>query len=136
MVLEAVNPVKVTSLNSWIARGKGGKYKVVRLKQELTGSQKSAIHKYAAAQLGKKYDIKFQWSSSKMYCSELVWKAYYAAGIKLCEPSHFSDYNLSSSVVQYAIKQRYGTSINPNEKVVTPVDVYSTELGKVVYDNY
>ena len=98
-VFEAVNPVKITPLNNWISRGVGGKYKVVRLKYVLQDNHKEIMKKYAKKQLGKNYDIKFEWSDNKMYCSELVWKIYNSSGYTLSDPKTFSDYDLSDNDV-------------------------------------
>lgn len=135
-VYEAVNPVKVTSLSKWIARGVDGKYKVVRLKYNLQDNHKKTMVSYAKAQMGKSYDMKFQWSDSKMYCSELVWKIYSSTGYTLSDPKSFSDYDLSADVVRSEIKKRYGTTINPSEKIVSPVDLYNSPIVRTVYSNY
>jgi uncharacterized protein YycO len=135
-VIEAVSPVRTIPLNQWISNGVDGKYKVVRLKNELTDSDKKTMFNYAKKQIGKSYDSKFQWSDNKMYCSELVWKVYNSVGVELCETNKFSDYDLDSPEARKAIKSRYKTEVNLNEKVVTPVDIYETNLGDVIYSNY
>jgi uncharacterized protein YycO len=135
-VIEAVSPVRTIPLNQWISNGVDGKYKVVRLKNELTDSDKKIMFSYAKKQLGKSYDSKFQWSDNKMYCSELVWKVYKSVGVELCETNKFSDYDLDSPEARKAIKLRYNTEVNLKEKVVTPVDIYETNLGDVIYSNY
>jgi len=133
-VFEAVQPVKITRLEDFIARGVDSKYKIVRYKDSLTKEQIDLGIAYSKKQLGKNYDIKFQWSDSKMYCSELVWKVYKEMGINLCEPKSFSNYNISSPEVQKAIKQRYGTTFNMDEQVVAPVDIYKSSLVETVFN--
>lgn len=135
-VMEAVQPVKMTPIDEFISRGVDSKYTVVRYIRKLDDRQKKMMYDYASAQLGKNYDSKFQWSESSMYCSELVFKIYYNAGIQLCDIHRFKDYNLSSEDVQNAIKVRYNTEINPNELIVTPVDLYNGLSTGVVFDNY
>ena len=135
-VFEAVNPVKLTPLNQWIARGVGGRYKVVRLKYVLRDNHKEIMFNYAKRQLGKQYDLKFQWSDNKMYCSELVWKIYRSSGYTLSDPKTFSDYDLTNGVVKNEIKRRYGSSINMNEKIVSPVDLYNSPIVRIIYSNY
>ena len=119
-VFEAVQPVKITPLNQWIKRGVSTKYIVMRSKKILSND----------------YDIKFQWSNNKMYCSELVYKIYEEADIKLCSKHTFKQYNLNSESAKNAIKKRYGNNINLNETVVTPVDLRKSNKLKVVFDNY
>lgn len=135
-VFEAVQPVKVTPLKEWISRGKDSKFTVTRLIYDLSESNKKDMFTYAKKQLGKKYDLKFQWSENKMYCSELVWKIYTSAGFTLSTPKKFSDYDLSSKSAKNAIKYRYGSNINLNETVVSPVDLYKSTITKVIYSNY
>jgi uncharacterized protein YycO len=135
-VMEAVQPVKLTPIDEFINRGVDGKYTVVRYKGKFTKDEVKRMYDYAYSQLGKNYDLKFQWSENTMYCSELVFKIYYNAGIQLCDIHHFKDYNLSSEDVQNAIKVRYNTEINPNERVVTPVDLYNSLSTYVIFDNY
>lgn len=135
-VFEAVQPVRVTPLKDWINRGVGGKYIVSRVKTPLNKSQTSEMYNYAKKQLGKSYDMKFQWSDTKMYCSELVYKVFSAGGIYVATPKKFSDYNLECKIVKDAINSRYGNSINVNEKVVTPVDIYKSSSVKTIFNNY
>ncbi len=73
--------------------------------------------------MGKPYNRKFEWSNSKMYCSEFVWKVFDSVGLTLSEPKKFSDYNLDNKEAQNAIKNRCKGDINFEEKVVTPVDL-------------
>ncbi len=135
-VLEAVNPVKLTPLNQWISRGVAGKYKVVRLKERITDEKKQLMFAYGKRQLGKNYDIKFEWSDKKMYCSEIVWKIYKAAGYDLCTPKTFSYFDLSGRTVRNEIKKRYGATINLKEKVVSPEDLYNSNMVKTIFSNF
>ena len=99
-VFEAVQPVKMTPLNVWINRGIGGRYAVTRYKKTISKEDKDRMMYYAKRQLGKGYDIKFQWSDSKMYCSELVYKVYESAGITICNKNKFSSFDLSNDMVK------------------------------------
>ena len=135
-VMEAVQPVKVTPIETFISRGVNSQYTVVRYKGNLSNNELNTMYKYGRSQLGKNYDIKFQWSDKTMYCSELVYKIYQTVGVELCDKNTFSDYNLNSSEVQSAIKKRYNTTLNMNETVVTPVDLFNSDKVKVIYDNY
>jgi len=135
-VFEAIGPVVLTPLAEWIERGKGADYIVSRLTRELTDAEQQNMYHYARKQLGKSYDIQFKWSDSKMYCSELVWKAYEAGGIRLCEPKQFKDFDLSSDAVQQAIKQRYVSDFNDRERVVAPSDLYESDKLEVIFDTY
>jgi len=135
-VFEAVQPVKITPLQEFITRGVNGKYIVSRVKTPLTNSQLTKMYEYAKSQLGKDYDLKFQWSDKKMYCSELVYKSFVAGDRFVGQGKKFSDYNLNNEVVKFAIKKRYGNSINLNEMVITPVDIFKSSEVKTVFNNY
>jgi hypothetical protein len=133
MVIEAVQPVRVTPLANFIARNPESFY-AMRLKNSGPKITPEIIRKaetYCNAQLGKDYDSRFQWSDEKIYCSELVWKAYKeAAGVELCKPRPFSTYNLQHPAVQRIIKQRYGSmkSLPMTELCVAPSDLAQSTL--------
>ena len=135
-VFEAVNPVKLTPLNVWINRGVGGKYKVVRVNQKIDNYSRDRMYRYAKSQLGKPYDIKFQWSDSKMYCSELVYKTYIAGDIRLGDCKLFRDYNISNPIVKKLIAQRFKNDFSKDEPVVSPVDLCYSDKVKLIYSNY
>lgn len=72
----------------------------------------------------------FRWDDKKLYCSELVWKTYEKAGVRLCEPSHFRDYHLDKPSVKKVIEERY-VSVEKfplNESVVAPGDIAASAL--------
>jgi len=78
-VYEAVQPVKITRLNDWIKRGDGSHYVVKRLKESadiLTDENQRKMKDFGERYKGKNYDLYFEWSDDRIYCSELVWKIY------------------------------------------------------------
>jgi len=133
MVIEAVQPVRITPLGSFISRNPKSFY-AMRLKdadKRITSEAVSKAEKYGNRQLGKNYDSKFQWSDERIYCSELVWKLYKeATGIELCKPRPFSTYNLGHPTVQRIINQRYGSmrNLTMNELCVAPSDLAQSKL--------
>ena len=136
-VIEAVSPVKITPIKSFISRGLNSDYKVMRPNFELTNKDKETMYSYAKSQLNKSYDLKFQWSDNKMYCSELVWKIYKNAGVELCETKTFSDYDMDGDLAKSAIKNRYkNSSIDFSEKVVTPSDLSESDKLVTIIDTY
>lgn len=135
-VFEAVNPVKITPLQEFINRGAGRKYSIKRTKTPLKKSELKIMMEYGKRQLGKPYDLKFQWNDNKIYCSELVWKIYHYAGIRLCDIKSFSDFNLERPIVKQAIITRYKGNFNINESVVAPIDLYKSTQLETVYSNF
>ncbi|WP_029269492.1 YiiX family permuted papain-like enzyme [Flavobacterium sp. KJJ] len=139
-VLEAVQPVKITPLQEWIARGKDHKYVVKRLKNAekiLTEETLEKMKAYGKQLLGKEYDAYFEWTDTRIYCSELIWKIYKnGAGIELSKLKELKDFNLQDERVQKILKERYGTDIPMEEKVVAPSDLVDSDLLKTVIDTY
>ncbi|PIF33949.1 permuted papain-like amidase YaeF/Yiix C92 family enzyme [Flavobacterium sp. 9] len=139
-VFEAVQPVKLTPFDEWIQHGKDNKYVVKRLKnadQVLTPIVVQKMQNYSQQFDGKQYDAYFEWTDTKIYCSELVWKIYKnAAGIELSKLRELKDFNLTDARVQKILKERYGNNIPLEEKVIAPVDLADSDLLKTIIDNY
>jgi uncharacterized protein YycO len=130
-VCEAVQPVKLTPLDEWIRRGENGHYVVKRLKnadEVLTEQTLAKMKQTGERFMGKPYDIHFEWSDDKIYCSELVWKIYKeAAGIEIGKLERLADFDLSSEAVKQKMKERYGDGIPLDEKVITPAAMFNSE---------
>lgn len=131
-VYEAVQPVRRISLEEWAAQGTGGKYAAKRLKtsaRTLDAQKRAALKDAASRQLGKAYDLAFSWSDERMYCSELVWKAYEdATGLELGKRQKLRDFDLSHPLVQAKLKQRYGQNIPLDEEVISPEAVWASPM--------
>lgn len=85
---------------------------------------------------GKDYDIYFEWSDDKMYCSELVWKIYYeATGIEIGESERLEDFDLSHQVVQEKLRERYGDNIPFQERVISPAAMFNSDQLILVIEN-
>jgi len=131
LVFEAVQPVKNTKLKDWINRGENGKYVVKRLKnhselltEEGIQKMKTIGNKY----FGKDYDLRFEWSDDKIYCSELAWKIYKEAfNIEIGKLERIADFDLSNRTVQLKVKERYGKEIPKDELVITPDRMFKSE---------
>jgi uncharacterized protein YycO len=138
-VFEAVQPVQLTPLAKWIARGQNGKYVVKRLKNAdnvLTPAVLAKMKAIAQQFKGKNYDITFEWSDDKIYCSELIWKIYQrAAGIKIGALQKLGDFDLSHDLVKQKMKERYGNNIPIAETVVSPAAIYDSPLLTTVKAN-
>jgi len=138
-VLEAVQPVKMTPIKSWIQHGKDGKYLVRRLKDNSVIKQESIKNKmiaYGQKQLNKDYDLYFEWSNNKMYCSELVWKIYKEVGIEISSLRKLKSFKLDNPKVKTILEQRYGNKIPYNENVIAPSQLAESDKLITVFDNY
>lgn len=130
-VYEAVQPVKMTKLQDWIARGESGKYVVKRLKNSQAYLSDAGVQKMKTIgqkYLGKDYDLRFEWSDDKIYCSELVWKKYKEAfNIEIGQLEKIGDFDLSNDTVQDKVQERYGSNIPKDEYVITPDRMFNSK---------
>lgn len=132
-VFEAISTVTWTPLKSWIERGIGGHYVVMRLKNPLSDETLQPLRVAAQAFEGKDYDLMFNWSDDAIYCSELVWKAYdNALGIELTPLKTYRDYELNNDEVQRLVKERFKFDIPWDEKAVAPSDLMESPLLETV----
>lgn len=138
-VFEAVQPVKWTPLDKWIARGQNGKFVIKRLKnaeQALTPATLKKMKRVGEEFTGKDYDMTFEWTDNKIYCSELIWKVYQrATGIEIGKLQKLSDFDLTNEVVKRKMVERYGTKIPMNEIVISPAAIFDSELLTTVMAN-
>lgn len=128
-VCEAVQPVRYTSLEEFINRGKNGHYAIKRLKNadeklplDIMQKMKGAGEKF----LGKDYDLYFGWSDDRIYCSELVYKIYKeGAGIEIGKLEKLKEFDLDHPIVQKKLVERYGKKIPYDEPVVSPASIFN-----------
>ena len=136
-VFEAVQPVKLTPLADWVARGQGGHFVTKRLRDAKVVLTPTALARLKAAgqpMLGHNYDLYFGWSDDRIYCSELIWKVYERGlGRRLGQLQQLRDFDLSNPAVQAKLRERYGRNLPLSETVVSPVSIFnSPELVTVL----
>ena len=96
----------------------------------------SKMKKIGEKYRGKSYDIYFEWSDDKIYCSELVWKIYKeAANVEIGELEKLSDFDLNHKIVKAKMKERYGSHIPMNEKVISPAAMFASDKLILVAQN-
>jgi len=136
-VLEAVGPVRIIPLDEWIAQGDDGHYTVKRLKNAdavLTPETLKRMRETGLDFLGKSYDWTFEWSDDRMYCSELVWKIYKrGTGIEIGPRRRMREFDLSHPAVKEKLRERYGDEVPLDEWVVSPGDMFASDLLVTVY---
>ena len=139
-VFEAMQPVKYTPLQVWISHGKENHFVVTRIKNAsklLTPQTIQKMKSYADGLSNKDYDLYFEWSDNKIYCSELVWKIYKnGAGIELCPLQKLKDFNLKDPKVQAILSERYGKKIPLEESVVAPSNLENAKTVTTIIDTY
>lgn len=136
MVFEAVQPVKLTLLETWINRGEEKKYVIKRLKNAKDILNESIIKKMkieGEKMKGKNYDLAFEWSDDRIYCSELIWKIYdRALGIQLGKLEKLGDLDLSHAIVKKILTKRYGKNIPKDEIVISPGSIFNSNLLETI----
>jgi permuted papain-like amidase YaeF/Yiix C92 family enzyme len=132
-VLEAVATVRYTPLTTWIARGSGGHYVIKRLKRALTPAEIAKLRATGGKFVGKPYDLYFEWSDARIYCSELVWKIYQRAiGLELGALAKLRSFDLSDAAVQAKMRKRYGKHVPLDEPVISPGAQFDAPLLETV----
>ena len=138
-VFEAIQPVMRTPLDKWIARGKDGKFVIKRLKNAdlvLTPAVLLKMKQVGDKFNGKNYDLTFEWSDDKIYCSELIWKIYQrATGIEIGKLEKLGNFDLTNETVKNKMKERYGDKIPTEEIVISPASIFGSELLITVKSN-
>lgn len=139
LVLEAVQPVKYTPLDAWIARGDGGHYVVKRLEnadEVLDQTTLGKMRRVGESMMGRDYDLYFEWSDERIYCSELVWKVYSrGAGVHVGERETLADFDLTHPVVQAKVRERFKGDPPAREIVISPAAIFASSLLVTVYEN-
>lgn len=137
-VLEAVQPVKWTPLTEWINRGEDGHFVIKRLATDpmIPKPMLDDLRKIAETYIGKDYDLHFDWSDDKIYCSELVWKSFYRMNkFELGSLQKLSDFDLTNEAVKKKMKERYGDKTPMDEIVISPAAIFASGLLKTVKSN-
>jgi uncharacterized protein YycO len=138
-VFEAVQPVKSTPLDKWIERGDDEEFVIKRLKDAdkvLTPGTLLKMKEIGNQFKGKNYDLTFEWSDDKIYCSELIWKIYQrATGIEIGKLQKLKNFDLTSEAVKQKMKERYGNRIPLEETVISPGAIFESELLMTVKSN-
>jgi len=79
-VIEAIGPVKYTPLSRWLKQGRDNFTQLRPLYFE--NHQLAMVVTEAEKLLGKPYDIQYELDEEKIYCSELIYKAFLRASKK------------------------------------------------------
>ncbi len=139
-VLEAANVVKATPLKDFIERGEDKHHVVKRLKNskdvlnsiEVLEKMTDVYSKYA----GKPYDLYFEWSGERIYCSELIWKLFKASvNIEIGELQPLREFDLANKMVKVKLEERYGAKIPLDELVISPASIFNSDKLVTIIDN-
>jgi uncharacterized protein YycO len=138
-VFEAVGPVKQTPLGKWISFGVRNHFVVKRLRNADVVINSEALRAMLDAGrdfVGLPYDLRFEWSDDRIYCSELVWKIYHRGlGIRLTEFETVSDFDLGAPEVRTVVESRWPEGLPTNQRVVSPAAIFASEHLVTVFEN-
>lgn len=128
-VFEASATVRYTPLQQWVARGEGGHYVVKRLRAGVDDAGLIKLRHEAERFSGARYDLTFEWSDNRLYCSELVWKAYQRAlRVEIGALQQVRDFNLTAPAVRAKMRERYGDKVPLDEPVISPLAMFESPL--------
>jgi Permuted papain-like amidase enzyme, YaeF/YiiX, C92 family len=135
-VFEAVATVRFTPLAQWIARGERSHYVVKRWREapaRLDAAGLARLRAQALALQGKPYDLTFEWSDARIYCSELVWKAYERAfGLRIGDTQRLREFDLDDPAVKAKLRERYGQRLPLDETVISPQAMFDSAVLRTV----
>lgn len=133
-VREAIGPVQDTPLYLWILRGRGRNFDVYQLKPAFRKNIEpmlAASKKY----LDRPYDFRYRLDDEFIYCSELLYKAYYdATGVRLGKLIKLGQLNWKP---YSATIEKYERGPVPLDRdMITPVDLSRAAELEWTYGNY
>ena len=131
LVVEAIGPVREIPLEQWIHNGTKDGFAAYRLKAPYA-PKADAFVKAAHTFLGKPYDIRYRMDDEKIYCSELVFKAFrQAAGEDLGRLMKLKE--LDWKPYEPLIKQLENGDVPLEREIITPAAVARAKQLERVY---
>jgi len=149
-VIEAGRVVKETPLRDWINRGLLKRLAVYR-DPDLTAAQTKQILSAAKELYGRPYDIFFSFNNDAIYCSELPYLAYKAAGVSIGSVQKVSDLHFDNFLVKRMIRERWQRDAECtanhydfeqcythilDQDLITPASIARDRKFKRIYSNY
>lgn len=142
-VYEAIQPVSITTLKRFQERSKNGHIVVKRIHPNVIDlSQKKHQVRLKQELLkfnGLDYDLLFEWSDDRIYCSELIWKGIYNSyKISIGKVQRFKDLKLNGPYVKKLIKERLdqtGKELDLNGLIITPISMMNSAHLINIYDS-
>ena len=138
-VVEARRGVEATLLTNFIERGRSKYFKIFRLKAFTDSSAKGSLHQVLAKYMGMPYDIYFEFSGERIYCSELSYKVMLElTGEEIGVVNLMEDLRLDGPYVKELIQLRLtdlGKVLDPKEPIVSPVSQMIDKNLQLVFSN-
>lgn len=134
-VAEARGPLQITPIYTFIGRSQNNSFRIVRFKyfdpQTMIKELYRSIYRY-----NQPYDIYFEFSDERIYCSELVYKVFKEiTGRAVGELQKIRDLRTDGPYVRRLIAERLesiGKELNYDEPIVTPVSQLNDTNVKLI----
>lgn len=133
-VIEAIGPVKYTPISEWINQGYENRITVMRFKNSDPDKIGRALDK-AEEFLGRPYDLKYELDEQKIYCSELVYKAFKrGANIELGKIQKLKELKWKEHM--HFIMYLEGGPVPLEREMVTPESIFQDQKLYIAYSNF
>lgn len=106
VVIEAGRTVTETPLEDFVARGSGKRFAIYRL-SGLSEANAHRVIEEAYKDMDKPYDLYFRMDADSIYCSELPYRAFKAAGLPIGKVEKVGDLNISVAAAVALIDRRW-----------------------------
>jgi hypothetical protein len=132
-VIEALGRVSRTPWKAWRRRALRGGALLVARPRALSAAQRADAVERSRAFLGRRYDARFGWGDERIYCSELVVKAYErAAGVSFGRRERVGDLRLFG--IEGAMEKRWRGKVPRDLVLVTPASIAEDARLARVYE--
>jgi hypothetical protein len=131
VVIEAIGRVSATDWRTFRGRGHGDV--LVLRPRGLDARARARVVAEARRFLGRSYDARFGWGDDRLYCSELVAKAFArGAKVELGKKERLGDLRIGG--LEPAIRERWGGRVPRDLRLVTPASIAADEDLERVYE--
>lgn len=148
VVIEAGRTVTETEIEAFVARGKDGRFSVYRM-GSLSEAKAHEVIEAAYKDMGKPYDLYFRLDDDAIYCSELPFRAFKAAGVPIGTVEKVGDLRINVASAIALIDRRWqrhpdcqGLSREgcmkrlTDQDIVTPVSIARDAQLTRIYSNF
>jgi len=133
-VLEAIGPVRYTPISRWISRGVQNRFTQIR-PINLSRDQIQLAILEAEKMLGRPYDLRYDMDEQKIYCSELIYKAYQrGCQIEIGEQETLGSLNWKPH--EQFIRHLEGGGLPLNRVMVTPESLTHDTDIKIIFSTF
>ena len=135
-VYEAAGNVSKVKIEDFVDRRSTGSRFVVYRHEDLKERNQQRIISYARASLGKGYDAYLSWTNSRMYCSELAYKAFAYAGYDLEDTRKIGDMKFALLIGSLIPHNYRSSQFNMEHEVVAPSHLARDNNFEKVFQNW